>query len=163
MRPSVSTIRRSGFSSNRGTQHGDPGGSGREISRPGSRNARGVPERTVSISPKLLVGAIETSGPACTRIASNRSSWSSVPPGFSSARVRTAAGGSVWPLESTSTRSFDVPICVRSKNSTTPPDTVTRSPTETPGAVEVKTNRPSEVAGSPSESGSEAEPTSDWR
>src|SRR2546423_3263789 len=43
---SLSTRRRSGFSSKRGTFAGDPGGSGSEILTPGSRNGRGTPVTT---------------------------------------------------------------------------------------------------------------------
>src|SRR5918996_3470977 len=73
----------------------------------------------------------------------------------------TVGPGSVLPVETTVTAGEVISVCVRfvleeppGRNSVTSPLTSIESPTSTTGAEEVKTKRPSEVAGSASPSGS---------
>src|SRR5687767_10958764 len=107
-RPSVSTMIRSGFSSQRGMQQsGTPilgsGGTGNEISMPGSRIGRATPSITVKISPNSFVGATDTSVSAWTRIPSNRSSWFVGPAGLRIVVVSVIGAGNRFPLDDTDT------------------------------------------------------------
>jgi hypothetical protein len=85
--PSLSTRRRSGFSSNSGTVAGASDGGGVNNSMPGSRNGLGVPVMTAKNTPfevevalgsltKPCVGATTVSDGTATRMFSNRSSCS---------------------------------------------------------------------------------------
>src|SRR5688500_2059907 len=144
---------RSGFSSQRGMQQsGRPevgsGGTGCEISMPGSRIGRATPSSTVKISPNSFVGATDTSVSACMRMPSNRSSWSGVPAGLRIVIVRTIGAGNGLPLDEIVTLLAELEICVRLKNSVAVPVTVTASPTATPGVPATKTKIPSDVSGS---------------
>ena len=78
-RPSLSITIRSGFWSKRGMQQSatpvvGSGGTGNEISMPGSRIGRATPGSTVKVSPNASVGATEINESACTRMPSKRSS-----------------------------------------------------------------------------------------
>src|SRR5262245_6308416 len=125
------------------------GGTGNEISIPGSRNGRGTPGSTVKVSPNSFVGATETRESACNRMHSNRSSWDFGPAGSRMVVVSVTAEGKVLIGESTMTSPGRLlSSCVKSKNSLAVPLTVTAFPTTTAGTLEVKTNRASDVAGS---------------
>jgi hypothetical protein len=162
-RPSLSTRKPSGFSSQRGTQQGEPAGKVLVISTPGSRNGRGVPVMTAWKTPfELPRASFSSTKPSVplivviegieTRIPSKRSSWSIPPVGVRFAIVSTVGAGSVRAVPLSTTVDEVNSVSVRSLplgvNSTTVPVTVTSLPTAAAagGAPPVKTKMPSDVA-----------------